>query len=338
MLDIFTDDAFSLVPLTDAINKLKFVPGLIGSMNLFVESGVPATSIALEERDGILVLVAPTPRGGPGTTIDKGKRNLRSVVVPHFEIDDAIMAEEVQGVRQWGSETALESIMGQVTERVAVHSQSLEATQEFSRIGAVKGIVTYADNTTLNLFTLFGVSQETEINFDLDAASPAEGVLRKACGKVVRQIANILEGVPFTGVHAFVGDTFYDELIAHKEVRETFLNQTAAAELRRGYVDGGMSFGSFEFGGIRWQNYRGKVGATDFVAATKAHIFPVGVPNLFRTYFAPADYVETVNTLGRRLTAKQFPMPNDKGIELEVQMNTLNICTRPQALIPGKNT
>jgi hypothetical protein len=283
-------------------------------------------------------LVAPTPRGGPGTTIDKGKRNLRSVVVPHFEIDDAIMAEEVQGVRQWGSETALESIMGQVTERVAVHSQSLEATQEFSRIGAVKGIVTYADNTTLNLFTLFGVSQETEINFDLDAASPAEGVLRKACGKVVRQIANILEGVPFTGVHAFVGDTFYDELIAHKEVRETFLNQTAAAELRRGYVDGGMSFGSFEFGGIRWQNYRGKVGATDFVAATKAHIFPVGVPNLFRTYFAPADYVETVNTLGRRLTAKQFPMPNDKGIELEVQMNTLNICTRPQALIPGKNT
>lgn len=338
MLDIFTDDAFSLVPLTDAINKIKFKPGLIGLMNLFVESGVAATSIALEERDGILTLVSPTPRGGPGTTLDKTKRKLRSLAIPHFEIDDAIMAEEVQGVRQWGSETALESVMGQVSERAAIHSQSLEATQEFSRIGAVKGIITYADLTTLNLFTEFGVTQETEIDFDLDNATPVEGAVRKACAKVIRQIAGILEGVPFTGVHAFVGDKFYDDLIAHTEVRETFLRQIEAKELRKGYVDGGMSFGSFEFGGIVWQNYRGKVGTTDFVNTDKAHIFPTGVPNLFRTYFAPADYVETVNTLGRRLTAKQFPMPNDKGIELEVQMNTLNICTRPQSLIPGKRT
>ena len=336
MLDIYTDDAFSLVPLTDAINKLKFVPGLIGSMNLFVESGVAATSIALEERDGILTLVSPSPRGGPGTTLDKTKRKLRSLAIPHFEIDDAIMAEEVQGVRQWGSETALETVMGKVTDRAAIHSQSLEATQEFSRIGAVKGIVTYADSTTLNLFTEFGVTQETEIDFDLDNASPAEGVLRRASAKVIRQIAGILEGVPFNGVHAFVGDNFYDDLIAHKEVRDTFLRQVEARQLREGYVEGGQSFGSFNFGGIVWQNYRGKVGATDFVNTDKAHIFPTGVPNLFRTYFAPADYVETVNTLGRRLTAKQFPMPNDKGIELEVQMNTLNICTRPKALIPGK--
>lgn len=336
MLDIFTDDAFSLVPLTDAINKLKFVPGLIGGMNLFMESGVAATSIALEERDGILTLVSPSPRGGPGTTLDKTKRKLRSLAIPHFEIDDAIMAEEVQGVRQWGSETALETVMGKVTDRTAIHSQSLEATQEFSRIGAVKGIVTYADSTTLNLFTEFGVTQETEIDFDLDNASPAEGVLRRASAKVIRQIAGILEGVPFNGVHAFVGDTFYDDLIAHKEVRDTFLRQVEARQLREGYVEGGQSFGSFNFGGIVWQNYRGKVGDTDFVNTDKAHIFPTGVPNLFRTYFAPADYVETVNTLGRRLTAKQFPMPNDKGIELEVQMNTLNICTRPKALIPGK--
>ena len=42
---------------------------------------------------------------------------------------------------------------------------------------AVMGIVTYADDDTLNLFTEFGVSQEAEINFDL--ANKKDGDLRK---------------------------------------------------------------------------------------------------------------------------------------------------------------
>jgi hypothetical protein len=28
------------------------------------------------------------------------------------------------------------------------------------------------------------------------------------------------------------------------------------------------------------------------------------VPGLFRTYYAPADYIETVNTIGQRLYVK----------------------------------
>jgi hypothetical protein len=59
---------------------------------------------------------------------------------------------------------------------------------------------------------------------------------------------------------------------------------------------------------------------------------------LFRTVYAPADYIETVNTIGLPRYAKQYPMPNDKGISLEMQMNALNYCTRPRVLIKGKTT
>ena len=45
-----------------------------------------------------------------------------------------------------------------------------------------------------------------------------------------------------------------------------------------------------------------------------------------------------MNTAGRPLYMKQFPMPNDKGIRIEVQMNALEYCTRPKVLIKGKNT
>jgi Phage major capsid protein E len=36
----------------------------------------------------------------------------------------------------------------------------------------------------------------------------------------------------------------------------------------------------------------------DFTDASKAYFFPVGVPGLFRQYNAPADFVETANTIG----------------------------------------
>lgn len=338
MLDVFNDDAFSVVSLTDAINKIKFVPGRIGAMGLFTPSGVATTSIAIEEKSGILSLVSPSPRGGPGSTLTKNRRTLRNLTVPHFELNDAIMAEEVQGVRAWGQETGTETVMAKVAERLALHSQVLAATEEYARIGAIKGIVTYADGTTLNLFTEFGVSAENERNWDLGAGSPAAGVVRKTCAAVYRQIAGILEGASFTGVHAICGDDFFDDLIAHTEVRASYLQQQEASQLRTGYVDGGAggSYGSFNFGGITWENYRGSVGATTFIEAAKAYFFPVGVPGLFRTYFAPADYIETVNTMGQRLYAKQYDMPNGKGVHMDVQMNALHLCTRPNVLLKGK--
>jgi len=338
MLDIFNSNAFGVVSLTDAINQLKFVPGRIGSLGLFAEGGVTTTSVGVEEKGGILSLVAPTPRGGPGQTLTKSRRTLRQLPVPHFQIDDAMMAEEVQGVRAFGSEDMVEVITDMITERQQIHSQSHEATIEYSRIGAIKGIVTYADGSTTNLFTEFGVSQEAEIDFDLDNASPAAGVLRKACASVIRTIAATLDGIPLTGLHAFCGDAFFDDLIAHKEVRETYLNQTGASELRGGYIQGGQSYGVFDFGGIRWENYRGAVGSTAFIDTDKCHIFPVGVPGLFKTYFAPADYMETVNTRGRRLYNKMWQMANDKGVHFESQTNALSICTRPKVLIKGKRT
>ena len=74
------------------------------------------------------------------------------------------------------------------------------------------------------------------------------------------------------------------------------------------------------------------------VTTTKAHLFPVGVPGLFRTVYAPADYVETVNTNGLPRYSKQWLSQNGKRIEMEAQSNPLSYCTRPTSLLLGKNT
>lgn len=337
MLDIFRSDAFGVVPLSLAINNLKFVPGFISGRGLFTENGIVATMVMIEERNFVLTVVPPTPRGAPGTTVTKPRRTMRALTVPHFEIDDAIMAEEVQGVRPFGQETGTETVMVQVGQRMQTAGQSLEYTQEYSRVGAIKGIVTYANGTTLNLYNEYGINQPALIPFPCSTA-PTTGNIRQVCASVIRTIGNNLDGQGFTGVEAICGDAFFDSLIACAEVRQTYLNTMDAQELRTQYVSGGQSWGAFAYGGILWTNYRGYVAGSPMVETDYAYFYPTGVPNLFATFFAPADYIETVNTMGLPRYVKQYSMLNDKGIHLETQMNALNICSRPLALQRGNHT
>ena len=72
---------------------------------------------------------------------------------------------------------------------------------------------------------------------------------------------------------------------------------------------------------------------------SKAYFFPVGVPGLFRQSNAPADFVETANTIGLPRYAKQaVDQQFARWVMLHVQSNPLPICARPRVLIKGKRT
>lgn len=335
MLDIFNNNAFGVTALTDAVNDIKYAPSRISDMGLFRPSRITTTSISIERIGNILQLVKPTPRGGPGETRDKPKRTMRNFSVPHFQRDWNVYADEVQGVREMGSETAVRTVQSVVGDRMSENLDDFALTEEHARLGAVMGIITYADGSSLNLFDEFGVAQAAEINFDL--ANKKDGDLRKACVGTIRLTKKHLGKIGFNHVHAFVGDDFFDALLKNPEVRATYEGWSEAKILRESYI--GKNRGEnpiFEFGGIVWENY-GEIDDEGVgVDAPNCHLFPMGVSNLFRTYYAPADYIETVNTRGRRLYSKQWRMPNDKGINGEMQMNALQLCTRPGTLLKGK--
>ena len=77
-LDIFGSSAFTMVALTDAINKMPYVPGRIGQLSLFREQGVSTTSVMIEEREGTFEVRASEvadPR--PGDQLADRRRDLR---------------------------------------------------------------------------------------------------------------------------------------------------------------------------------------------------------------------------------------------------------------------
>lgn len=341
MLDVFNQDAFSVLSMTDAINKIPFVPGRAGQVIDWQERGVTTTTIMIEEVGGVLKLLNPTARGAPGETKAKDKRAARALAIPHYQYDDAVNADEVQGVRAFGSETEVQSVQTLVNQRLAdAVTLVLDPTLEYQRVGALKGIILNADGSTLyNLFTEFGVSQESTIDFNLDASTDT-GAVRGVCADAVDLIADNLGGVTFSGVHAFCGKNFFKSLVANIEVRNSYKGTPMAQVLRDGYVDpsGNKIYGAFEFGGIVFESYRGKNGANAIIGDDEVRIFPVGVPGLFRTVYAPADYIETVNTVGLPRYSRQYPSQNGKRIEMESQMNALSYCTRPKVLLQGTTT
>jgi len=76
------------------------------------------------------------------------------------------------------------------------------------------------------------------------------------------------------------------------------------------------------------------------VADNKAHFFPMNVPGLFQTAFAPADTASTVNTIGlpRYAIPSMDPSGKERWFATEIQSNPLPFCTRPRTLIRAKHS
>lgn len=332
MFDIFNTNAFSLTALTEAINHIPTRYGRVGELGLFREKPVRFRSVTVEEQNGTLCLLPTQIPGGPAYVNQNGKRTLRSFQIPHIPLEDLILPDEIQGIRAFGKEDEVTSISRVVADHLQTMKNKHSITLEYMRMSALKGNVTAGDGTLLyNLYTEFGITPKT-VNFQLNVAGT--NVLKK-CLEVVRHIEDNLQGEYCTGVRALVSSEFFDALTSHASVKEAYERWQDGAALRTDMRTG------FPFGGILFEEYRGH--ATDangqdqrFIEEGAGHVFPTGTTETFVNYFAPADFNETVNTLGQPLYAKTENCRFDRGVELHVQSNPLPLCLRPAVLITLK--
>lgn len=329
-MEPFNDPQFSVIALTAALNDQPFVPGQIGALGIFEEDGVNVTTIEVEEENGVLDLIDPTPRGAPGVTIGDTGREKIPFNMDHFEINDAVLADEVQGVRQLGSDDALETIQSRIDSKQQRHARAMDNTLEHYRIGAIKGLIVSKSGRVLhNLYDRFNIAIPDAVNLGIGAGDVAN------LGELLDGVTNSVEDdldANYDHLHVLTGRTFHTKMWMQKVVRETFLNTNAAEVLRRGVPK------VFEFGDMVFERYRTGRKAVEannnaaYIADNEARLFPVGVSEMYLTRFGPADYEETVNTIGLPRYARQYAMPNGKGRHLDAQMNVINLCTRPAAL------
>lgn len=318
-----TPDLFTLASLTESINQIPALPTKIGNSKLFTPKPISTTQVMIDEKQGKLSLVANTSRRDAGAPAASATRKARSFTTTHLPQRGTLLAEDYQGVRGFGAESEADPIAKVLIDRLQELRNNVDATREYHKICAIRGQILDADGTVIeNLYTGFGVSQET-VNLSLASNTAPNTKIREA----MRKSEKVLGAMLVNGFRAYCSPDFFDALVENAAVKAAYANWQAAQDRLAGDMRSG-----FTHAGVEWIEYAAQIGDKKFVPDGEAYLFPVA-QGIFIEALAPANYLETINTLGKEYYAKAQPLPFDKGYDLEAQSNPLALNLLPAATI-----
>jgi len=338
-MNAFSGNAFEVVSLSNAITNAPFVPGFLGSLNLFTP--VPETShnILVDRQNTEFTLIPTTPINGPIPARQQQGRNTVNLQMVHLGKSFTLMASSVQGIRAHGRSSELESAAVKFLQELALVRRDVELTEEYHRLGAIQGILLDADGTTViyDYFTEMGEAAPVAVNFALNVSTTdVYGIGREVARSMGRSAGGAF--TPNTTINALCGDQFYDDLIGHSNVKEFYLNSVRSRELE---AASGAIFESLKVGAITYHNYRGSDDNSAVAVPTdECRIFPRNAEGVFSKVQGPHTTFSTVNTPGLPLYAERtFENPVNPGeskwVKGEVHAYNLHMCMKPRVLRKG---
>lgn len=325
----FDAAGYTLAEMTDAINLLPNIYTRLGQIGLFRFEGVTQRSVLIEFANGVINLLPTVPLGGPATVANRDTGSLTSVVIPWIPHDDYITPQDIQGVRAFGSADAGSPEQTVIMRKLTRMRQKHAQTREYMEINALRGIVKDgAGKTLINYFTQFGVSQQS-IDFLLGTDTTD---INAKCRAILRYIEDNLLGESMTGIRVLVSPEFFDKLIAHPRIKDAyaFFNASNGQNPNRDDMRR-----QFPFGGILFEEYNATVvladGATTekLIPAGEGIGFPLGTIDSFVTYGAPANLIETVNTIGEPIYARQLMRQDGSAVDLKTEASIMPVNKRP---------
>jgi len=332
MPNLLPGSQFRLAQDTRAINSIPNKYGRINEYGLFRGTGIPTTSVRIAKNNGVLSIIPAAPRGANPYLNENETRDVRILPLLHYPIMDRIHGEDVQNVVDWTTGTTMDTITDKVARSMMNIRNKHAITKEWSCMGALKGLIINDDLTTLiDLYTEFGVTKKT-VTIPLSVSTTD---VRSFCMEIVRHIEDNLMGDVSNDVECWCSSEFFDALIGHKVVKETYLNYVEGQERVGGDVRKG-----FRYGGILFSEYRAVASDRSgtprkFITANYGHAFPMGTSDTFEIFYGPPvlNSLNQANVNGQEMFALQTPDPKGRYVELDTEMNILPICRRPGVLV-----
>lgn len=323
--DIFNVDLFDTVSMTETVEILPLQPTRIGSMGLFMESGITTPTFSLTLERGRLRLI-PTSSRGSETQFNKTRlKKAKIFEVPHLEQGDTITADELIGRREFGNTlmTNTDATVGAVmNEKMQQCKDDHALTWEWQMLGAIKGVVLDADGEDIiyDWFDEFGITKK-EITYTTDLA--------QVCRDVKRHIGKSLGSLDTNRpIKCLVGEQFMDRIASDPTVKDDYSRWMDGDRLRTN-----AARSTFVYQGVEFEEYLGFFDDdTPFIDVDKGHCFPMGT-NRFIRKNAPADMLEAVGTMGKQIYSWHEIQRGNKGIDICTQSNPLIICTQPELLV-----
>lgn len=327
--NVFESDAFELSTLIAAINEPvegQHVPDPLDA--LFNEEPISTTTAWIEMQGDTLALVPAGVYGSPGDPTRLDRRKGKSLDLIHLPTTGAVLAAEVQGVRAFGSDNTAQVVETKRDQVLAKMRRRIEATRRYHRIKSLQGQILDADGSTvlLDIFAFFGVTQQTKSLVLGTATTKVKAKLEEA-----KELAEDAVGgsASIMGWRCYAGRSFFNDLVSHDAVEQAYGRWNDGAVLRESQANRPFSFIDIDF-----HKYYGNVGGKLFIPTNEAYLVPVlDDPDGYITRNGPADYLDTVNTMGLPFYSSAELMDHNKGVSLEAQANTISLPTRPRSII-----
>jgi hypothetical protein len=335
--DVFDQNAWGVVEFQeDVVERVDHKPQLLGELGIFEPVYSRSQSIAIADKNRQLTLIPTSEIGAPPEEMVPEGAKVRLFSASRLAKGSTIYAIEMAGVTALPFDLQTKEVAEEATDRTGQILDDLELTWEHMRFGAIQGKVMDADGTTvlINWYSEWGIAPPNEVNFSLGTAGTD---VRKKCRDVKRAMQKAAKGVwtPATRVACICGDTFFDKLVNHTQIKETKLGTERAVMLEN--IEG---YSAIEIEGITFINYQGTDDDSSIAIDTdKARFFPVGARGAFKVGFAPAnEFKPYLNQKAREYYGLLLADPSGREAwdRVELYSYPIMICTRPEMLQSGR--
>lgn len=279
--------------------------------------------------------------GERNSNVRKSKKEYLTIQIPHFPLDDAITPEDIDGIADWNQVyqgVDLETIASVRERKMNAIRRTLAYTREVARLQLITTGTIYAPNNTVvkNFYTEFGISR-TEIEADFSGGANPNAVIEQIVGALQD---NLHTGAIVTNFVAFCSPTYFQAIINNAQVVDTLKYQLASGKenilLSRPVATRlDARYRSFDLAGVTFFEVRGTnpVTGDPLIPAGDAYFFPLGVEGMFRTLYAPAHRLSTVNTSARQDYFFEYRNERDDIIEIMAESNFANVLAYPQEIV-----
>lgn len=332
---------FENVEIAQALSILPNKYGRITRSGLFgTGKGLLTPFAEVRRKHGRLVVLGSKERGSESDTVQRGDEDAIYIPVPHFPWKGSIGPGDIQSLFAFEEGPLKPKQQAEATNELLIDMREpADASTEYMRVGGIKGQVKDGNGKLLvDLYDAFEIDKKV-VYLDL---SEETSDIPKQCRAITQHIEKNLGGEQMAQVRCYVTSDDINSILNHASIEKYLVSGPALAvqalRLAKLSQSEGGFVSEFEINGVIFEAYDGEAVLRDGTTAPyfttgTGYAFPVGTRSGFRTFYAPAHAMAAANKLGQRIWSSMKLLDHDQGIEVAMQMNELNICSRPQFLV-----
>lgn len=310
-----------VVDQTQAIERIPFKPGLIGSLGLYRSDVVRTDVVSFDVRANSLHILDDHLRNvaQKNSTEDAGYA-LHTLPIPHYPIVKTIGREKLAGVRAFGTESG-QIVAGAVAAELERQAELHDVHEEYLKAQmTLNGVVVTAHYGTISMATEFGVTRPTQTF----AAATALADIQAAQSK---SKAGLQTGGRVAGYVLFASPALFASIIASDDIKTAYqFSQASGNPLRNELGSVANGYTMFRFGNVDVVLYDdtfvNKAGVAQTVLADGTGVL---VPRtvLGSAIYGPASTLSGLGGIGSRRFATSHRDPKDRYVEVESEQSTL---------------